>query len=80
MKTDQQHLQLLLQFGAWMVFFCSQWRRQWSILARPQLKRDFWILPVLDLAAALNVAPGEIMELKKAAYGLESGTSVFLQC
>ena len=29
-----------------------------------------WVLPVPELAAALDAAPGEIMKLKKAAYGL----------
>ena len=33
-------------------------------------QRDLWALPVPELAAPLNVSPGEIMKLKKAAYGL----------
>ena len=32
--------------------------------------RDLGVLPVPELAAALNVSPGEIMKLKKAAYGV----------
>ena len=45
------------------------------------LQRDLWVLPVPELAAVLNVPPGEIMKLKKAAYALveASGTSVFQQ-
>ena len=35
---------------------------------RPQ--RDLWVLPVPERTPALNAALGEIMKLKKAAYGL----------
>ena len=35
-----------------------------------KLHRDLWVLPVQELAAGLNVLLGEIMKLKKAAYGM----------
>ena len=41
-----------------------------AFLQGRNLQRDLWVLPVPELAAALDVAPGEIMKLKKAAYGL----------
>ena len=37
-----------------------------TVLHGRKLQRDLWVLPVQDLAAALNAAPGEIMKLKKA--------------
>ena len=41
-----------------------------AFLQGRKLQRDLWVLPVPELAAALNVAPREIMKLKKAVCGL----------
>ena len=41
-----------------------------AFLQGRKLQRGLWVLPVPELAAALNVLPGEIMKLKKTAYGL----------
>ena len=59
--------QLLLQFGAWMGFSAAKGDVSGAFLQGRNLQRDLW---VPQLAAALDVAPGEIMKLKKAAYGL----------
>ena len=40
-----------------------------AFLQGRRLQRDLWVLPA-ELAAALNVAPGETMKLKKAACRL----------
>ena len=62
--------QLLLQFGAWMGFSVAKGDVSGAFLQSRNLHRDLWVLPVPELSAALNVSPGEIMKLKKAAYGL----------
>ena len=62
--------QLLLQFGASMGFPAAKGDVSGAFLQGRNLQRDLWVLPVPELAAALDVAPGEIMKLKKAAYGL----------
>ena len=62
--------QLLLQFGAWMGFSAAKGDVSGAFLQGRNLQRDLWVLPVPELAAALDVAPGEIMKLKKAAYWL----------
>ena len=41
-----------------------------AFLQSRNFQRDLWALPVPELAAALNVSLGEIMKMKKAAYGL----------
>ena len=51
------------------VILCSQGKRG-AFLQGRRLQRDLWVLPVPELAAALNLAPGEIMKLRKATYGL----------
>ena len=61
---------LLLQFGAWMGFSAAKGDVNGAFLQGRNLQRDLWVLPVPELAAALDVAPGEIMKLKKAACGL----------
>ena len=61
--------QLLLPFGSWMGFSAA---KETSV-ERSRKAADFvdlWVLPAPELAAALNVVPGEIMKLKKAAHGL----------
>ena len=62
--------QLLLQFGAWMGFSAANGDVSGAFLQGRNLQRDLWVLPVPELATALDVAPGEIMKLKKAAYWL----------
>ena len=62
--------QLLLHFGAWMGFSAAKGDVSGAFLQGRNLQRDLWVLPVPELAAALDVAPGEIMKLKRAAYGL----------
>ena len=62
--------QLLLQFGAWMGFSAAKGDVSGSCLQCRDLQRDLLELPVPEQAAALNVSPGEIMKLKKAACGL----------
>ena len=62
--------QLFLQFGAWMGFSAAKGDVSGEFLQGRKLQRDLWVLPVPELAAALNGSPGEIMKLKKAACGL----------
>ena len=62
--------QVLLQFGAWMGFSTAKGDVSGAVLQGRNLQRDLWVLPVPELAAALNVSPGEVMKSKKAAYGL----------
>ena len=62
--------QLLLQFGAWMGFSAAKGDVSGAFLQGRNLQRDLWVLPVPELAAALNTSLGEIMKLKKAACGL----------
>ena len=62
--------QLLLQFGSWVGFSAAKGYVSGAFLQGRRLQRDLWVLPVPELAAALNVSPGEIMKLKKAACGL----------
>ena len=62
--------QLLLQFGAWMGFSVAKGDVSGAFLQGRNLQRDLWVPPVPELSAALSVSPGEIMKLKKAAYGL----------
>ena len=77
--------QLLLQLGSCMEFSAAKGRRHWCVfLQGRKLQRDVWVLPVPELATALNVAPGEIMKLKKTAYGVVEapvgGTPAYPQC
>ena len=62
--------QLLLQFGAWMGFSAAKGDVSGAFPQGRNLQRDLWVLPVPELAAAFDVALGEIMKLKKAAYWL----------
>ena len=63
-----------LQFGAWVGFSVAKEDVSGAFLQGRRLQRDLWVLPVPvpvpALAAALNVAPGDITTLKKAASGL----------
>ena len=62
--------QLSFQFGAWTGISAAQTDVSGAFLQGRKLQRDLWVLPVPELAAALDVYPGEIMRLKKAAYEL----------
>ena len=62
--------QQLLQFGAWMGFSVAKGDVSGAFLQGRNLQRDLWVQLVPELAAALNLSPGDIMKLKKAAYGL----------
>ena len=62
--------QLLLQIGAWMGSSAAKEDVSGAFMHGRQLQRDLWVLPVRELAAALNVSPGEIMKLTRAAKGL----------
>ena len=58
--------QLLLQFGSWMGLSAAKGDVSGAFLQGRKLQRDLWVPPVPELAAARNVAPAEIMRLKKA--------------
>ena len=62
--------ELLLQFGSWVGFSAAKGDVSGACLQGRKLQRDLSVLPVPELAAALNVSPGEIMKLNKAACGL----------
>ena len=62
--------QLLLQLGARMCFSAAKGYVSGAFMQGRKLQRDLWVLPAPELAAALNVSPGEVMKSKKAAYGL----------
>ena len=68
--TMTRNTRQLLQFGAWIGFSAAKGDVSGAFLQGRNLQRDLWVPPVLELAAALNVSLGEIMKLKKAAYGL----------
>ena len=62
--------QLLLQIGAWIGFSAAKGDVSGAFLQGRNLQRDLWVLPVPELAAAMNASPGDIKKLKKAAYRL----------
>ena len=45
-----------------------------AFLQSRESQRDLWVLPAPELAAPLNVAQGEIVKLKMAAYGTGRGS------
>ena len=53
-----------------MGFSVAQGDVSGAFLQSRKLQQDLQVLPVPELAAALNVARGEIMKWKKAAHGL----------
>ena len=62
--------QLLLQFGSSMGFSAGTRDVSGAFLRGRQLQRDFSVLPLPELAAAPNVARGEIMSLMKVYCGV----------
>ena len=51
-----------------MGFFAAKGDVSGAFLQGRDLQRDLWVPAAPELAAALNVSPGEMMMLKKAAY------------
>ena len=62
--------QAFLQLCAWKRFGITKGDVTAAFLQGELLEEDYWIRPVPEIYEQMNVEPGELLKLKRAAYGL----------
>ena len=62
--------QAFLQLCAWKKFVIAKGDVSSAFLQGMELEDDYWVAPVPEICREMGSDPGEIMRLKRAAYGL----------